>query len=247
LHQLVNKSLVAVDQRGETTRYRMLETIRQYADEKLQECGESETTRARHFACYLAIVENALSTTLLGVQFYQWCNEVKADLDNVRAAFAWSQTQADGSEKSLRLATGLGLFWEFQLDVSEGSTWLESALAHADPENPELTSWGIVWLAYTLVSATPRALGLATEALQRFTALNQPAGIALANLLLGRCAAGCGESAKAIDCLQDALSWFEAKQSLFLLERTYFYLGDALVSAEKREQALHYSTRKRVF
>ena len=165
---------------------------------------------------------------------------MKADLDNLRAAFAWSQSQADRGEKRLRLAIALALFWESQPDVGEGSIWLESALAHADPENTELYSWGLVWLAYTLFVANHRSFDLATEALQRFTALNQPDGIALANLLLGKWAVKRGEFAKAIDYLQAALVWFETKQSLFFLERTYFYLGDAFVLAGKREQALQY-------
>ncbi|MEZ4737061.1 MAG: helix-turn-helix domain-containing protein [Caldilineaceae bacterium] len=240
LHQLVNKSLVVVDQSGETTRYRMLETIRQYAGEKLEEYGEVETTRSRHYAWCLALIENAAPTTLEGAPLDQWRTNIKADLDNVRTAFVWSQTQGDGGEKSLRLATAIGPYWQYQHDISEGSIWLESALAYTDQENSVLTSWGIAWLAFTLLLASPRAFDLATEAQQRFTVLDEPAGLALANLVAGIWFMGCGDSNKAIDCLQDALAWFEAKRALFFLDITYLNLANAFLLAEQRQQALHY-------
>ena len=239
LHQLVNKSLVVVDQRGETTRYRMLETIREYAGEKLRECGETETMRARHFACYLALAETSVQNIFCTRPDY-WLNEVKVDLDNLRAAFAWSQTQVDRGEKSLRLATALGQFWQLPENISEGSAWLETALAHADPGNAELTSWGILWLALTLLYAAPHSFDLATEAQQRFRALNKPDGLALANLLMGIWAVARGDAAKAIAWLQDALAWFQEKPSWYFLDWTYFYLANAFKLAGKSEQALHY-------
>lgn len=243
LHQLVNKSLVVVDQQGENSRYRMLETLREYASEKLQGHGESETVRARHFGYYLALAEKASPANLLGARLDQWFNAVKADLDNVRVAFAWSQSQADRGEKSLRLATALGPFWQLLKNFSEGGLWLEHALARADPANAELTSWGIVWLAFTLFYASPRSFALATEAHQRFTVLNQPDGLALANLLLGIWAVARGEAATAIACLQQACVQFEQKQAVYLLGRAYFYLADAFGLTGKREQALDYYRR----
>lgn len=240
LHQLVNKSLVIAEQRGATTRYRMLEPIRQYACEKLQEQGEIETIKARHFAYYLVLAERSLQADLLGKEFEEWCNEIKVDLDNFRAAFAWSQTQNDRNERCLRLAVALGLFWQLRENVTEGRVWMECALAHADPENIELYSWGLIWLAFTLLHTAPRSLDLATEALQSFTALNQPAGIATANLLLGIWAAARDESGKAIDYLLRALTYFEKSQSLTFLDSTYYYLANAYVSAGQIEEALHY-------
>ncbi|MCE7981139.1 MAG: XRE family transcriptional regulator [Caldilinea sp. CFX5] len=238
LHQLVNKSLVIVEQRGATTRYRMLETIRQYAGEKLREEGETETVRARHFACYLALAEQALPANLLGARFEQWFNAVRADLENLRAAFAWSLTQADDRNLSLRLATALGPFWQFVKNFHEGRLWLEHALSHSASKDHELYSWGIVWLALTNFYTSPRSFDLATEARQRFTLFNQTDGLALANLLLGIWAVARGEADKALDYLQQARHRFEEKQSLFFLGRTYFHLADALVLQGKRAQAL---------
>ncbi|MEZ4865862.1 MAG: helix-turn-helix domain-containing protein [Caldilineaceae bacterium] len=237
LHQLVNKSLVIVEQRGTTTRYRMLETLRQYADEKLQEQGETEAVRARHFACYLALAEQSLPANLLGARFEQWFIAVRADLENLRAAFTWSLTQAGDSNLCLRLATALGPFWQFVKNFHEGQFWLEQALAHADAKAHELYSWGIVWLSFTNLYTSPRSFELAAEAQQRFMALNKPDGLALANLLLGMWAVARGEAATGLDCLQQARRWFEEKQSLFFLGRTYFHLADALVLLGQYAQA----------
>lgn len=240
LHQLVNKSLVVVDQQGEKTHYRMLETIRHYANEKLQEQGEGAAVSARHFAYYLALAEKVTPANLLGERFEQWFNAIKADLDNVRAAFAWSQTQSDGGTQSLQLAVALGPFWQLQKNVHEGSHWLEHALERAAQTNTVLTSWGMVWLALTICYVSPRSLTLATEARQRFAQLQQPDGVALANLLLGIWAVAQDDATKALDALQQASAHFAQNKSRYFLGWAYFHLADAFALMGQREQALHY-------
>jgi len=89
LGRLVDKSLIAADDRGAVTRYRLLETIRQYAQEQLENAGEVVVARGRH-AAYYAEFTAVAGDGLRGRDEVSWTGRVDAELDNVRAAFAWS-------------------------------------------------------------------------------------------------------------------------------------------------------------
>jgi predicted ATPase/class 3 adenylate cyclase len=87
LTRLVDRSLVVVD-RGPTTRYRMLETIRQYAREKLIEAGEVATLADRHFATFAALAATA-APELRGPAMGDWLDRLDADAENLGAALEW--------------------------------------------------------------------------------------------------------------------------------------------------------------
>jgi predicted ATPase len=79
-------------------RLRLLETVRQYAGEKLVDSGEAAAVRDRHRDWYLALAEHAASGPL-GPKQVQWSGQLELEHDNVRAALAWSQADPDGAEK----------------------------------------------------------------------------------------------------------------------------------------------------
>jgi predicted ATPase/class 3 adenylate cyclase len=89
LPQLVNKSLVNVKLEGDEPRYFMLETIRQYAREKLSENGEGEGTRNRHFAYYLELAETAMPELLTWEKELYWIRKLDTESDNLRVAVEW--------------------------------------------------------------------------------------------------------------------------------------------------------------
>src|SRR5262249_39112635 len=105
------------------TRYRMLETIRQYAGERLAEAGEAEQARDRHAAAFLALAEQQRELPVL-----------LREQDNFRAALDHAQA---GSETGPRLARALGGFWLARGLFQEGRAWLERALA-ANPADQRL-------------------------------------------------------------------------------------------------------------
>jgi predicted ATPase len=129
LLQLVDKSLVVADEQAGAERYRLLETIRQYALEKLLASGEAAATRSRHRDFNLALAERA-ARELTGRDQAAWYRRLDAEHDNLRGALEWSRAEADG-EKELRLAAALGRFWRVQGHKGEGRTRLSEALAHA--------------------------------------------------------------------------------------------------------------------
>jgi len=126
---LVDKSLVQVDQAGNAARYRMLETIREYALELLLAHGEAEVLRRRHAAYFLALAE-AAETQRPDATWAARVARLEAELDNLRAALAWSQTTAGDARVGLRLAKELLYFWIRGGHWTEARSWLTRVLAH---------------------------------------------------------------------------------------------------------------------
>ena len=131
LTHLVNKSLVLLiehSQSGET-RYRMLETIRQYAREKLLEAGNSEDVRDRHLAYFVRLVEQAEPELVRSHQIF-WLNKLDDELDNLRMAFEWAL--AVQTEAGLRIANASWLFWYEHGCLQELENWIAQLLAIDD-------------------------------------------------------------------------------------------------------------------
>jgi predicted ATPase/DNA-binding SARP family transcriptional activator/DNA-binding CsgD family transcriptional regulator len=124
LSRLVEKSLVVAEATGGgRVRYRMLEPIRQYAREKLEESGEDEEVQRRHTGFFLALAEEA-EPRLRGPEDVAWLERLEAEHDNMRAALSWV-AKGEDVELGLRLAGALMLFWEAHGHYSEGRRWLE--------------------------------------------------------------------------------------------------------------------------
>jgi len=133
LSLLVDKSLVVADNRGGTTRYRLLETVRQYALEKLGESGEADSVRSRHRDHYTAIA--ALLDAPAGSDYEQRIEQADTEIDNLRAAFSWSRENSD-VELALALASSLQPLWLARGRLREGLTWFDTALTDLDPQHP---------------------------------------------------------------------------------------------------------------
>ena len=134
LSRLVDKSMVVAERQGNEARYRLLETVRQYASEKLEQAGEAEEVRRRHAAYHLALAEEA-EPGLKGARPVAWLERLEAEHDNLRAALRWALDSRE-AELGLRLAGTLGGFWLVRGHLSEGRRWLEAALDNG-AEAPE--------------------------------------------------------------------------------------------------------------
>ena len=118
LTHLVNKSLVVADREQRDTRYHLLETIRQYAREKLLECGEDERIRRRHVDFFLRLAEEA-HPKLAGAEQEEWSERLEAEHGNLRAAIEWLTERGD-AELGLRLGGALWRYWEMRGYLVEG-------------------------------------------------------------------------------------------------------------------------------
>jgi len=137
LTALVDKSLVFAEDRGGATRYRLLETVRQYARDRLFERGEGIQWRDRHLACFLAVAEQA-EPQLVGADQRAWLDRLEADHDNLRSSLAWSSAEGGNASSGLRLAGALRLFWSIRGYLGEGRGWLADCLAAAPGEAPAI-------------------------------------------------------------------------------------------------------------
>ena len=134
---LVDKSLVVADDSGGRTRYRLLETVRQYALEKLGESGEADAVRARHRDHYTAMA--AVLDAPAGSDYEQCLEQAEIEIDNLRAAFGWSRENSD-IELALTLASSLQPLWLARGRLREGLAWFDAALADLDAQHPAVTA-----------------------------------------------------------------------------------------------------------
>ncbi len=152
---LVDKSLVVAENTGGRTRYRMLETVRQYALEKLGESGEGDAVRTRHRDHYTSMA--ALLDAPAGRDYEQRIEQAETEIDNLRAAFGWSRENSD-NELALALASSLQPLWAGRGRLREGLAWFDAALADLDAHHPG-------------VAPAVRARALADQALLAYVAI----------------------------------------------------------------------------
>jgi len=133
---LLDKSLLRQEEGpGGQPRFVMLETIHEFAREKLGESAEAEQIKRVHAQYFLTLAEEAYPE-LKGSHQLEWLERLEAEHDNMRAALSWALERKE-AEVSLRLGGALWWFWSVRGYYSEGRRWLEEALAidgHVSPE-----------------------------------------------------------------------------------------------------------------
>ena len=170
LGRLVDKSLLLAEPDARETRYRLLGTVRQYAQDKLVEEGIADRVRRAHRDRYLALAEKA-APELHGSKSDLWMERLETEHDNLRAALEWSRQDPGGAEAGLRLACALDRFWYFRGHWDEALRWLEAALTRSSgaPRSavPKVL-FGLVYIAWhrgdTSRASTLREQGLLIRA-----------------------------------------------------------------------------------
>ena len=155
---LVDKSLVVMEAGDGVARYRLLETVRQYAIERLGDAAERAVLEAHHALYYLSVIEAAAPHLFGGEEIPGLVARIGADNDNLRAAMAWSIRDASRAAIGLRFASSLFWYWygsTMGLGAGlfhEGKRFVSAALANAGDCDPELrgralTACGLIGLA----------------------------------------------------------------------------------------------------
>ena len=187
LQSLVETCLLRQEEgTGSGPRFGMLETIHEYARERLEAGGEAETIQQRHAGYYLALVERA-EPELEGANLSAWLQRLEAEHDNLRAALAWSCRSPETTELSLRLTGALYGFWSGHYHLTEARAWLERALAQPGG-SPAARTKALFSLAQIVDHAHEHAAALAlyAELLALFQAADDHLGIARVLLNQGR-------------------------------------------------------------
>jgi len=218
LSSLVSKSMVIAERRlGKETRYQLLETVRQYAREKLHSAGETERLHARHLRFFVQLAEEA-EPKLKGPEQIIWLNRLETDLDNVRAALDYSLAgrASDDAEAGLRLAVALNTFWNIRGHSREAHAWLEAALARRSvPERSLARAEALrtaAAMAFTGDQAADyaRARAEAAESVEIFRESGLPGrrGLAYALITLGDLTQRLGGYALMLDMLEESVGLF---------------------------------------
>ena len=134
---LVDKSLVVAEDSGDRTRYRLLETVRQYALEKLGESGEADAVRIRHRDHYTALA--AAVDAPAGSDYEQRLEQAEIEIDNLRAAFRWS-CENSNIELALALASSLLPLWVARGRILEGLAWFDTVLTDEVAQNDQVAA-----------------------------------------------------------------------------------------------------------
>jgi predicted ATPase/DNA-binding CsgD family transcriptional regulator len=252
---------------GNEPRYTMLETVREYARERLVASDEGDVIHRQHAAFFTAFAEAAdgnpstwqtlpatvgpvwtVRLKLIGPRQADWLNRLEADHDNLRAALDWLAHSA-APEAFLRLARSLAIFWLFRGPYEEGRAWLEQALVRDGNSSPLLRRDALYGLGLLAVAQgdVARAESCFDESLAVGQAHGDPAGIAFGWIGLGVVAMQRGQFSQAATHLEEALArarWLDDRVlASFSAGLALMYLGalayaqDALPLATSRFEA----------
>jgi non-specific serine/threonine protein kinase len=241
LTQLVNKSLVVMNEQGLNVRYRMLETIRAYAREKLEDLGEVKRFQSRHLAFFSGLAGEAEPYLRTGDQVV-WLGRLESENGNLRAALDWA-FESKEEESLLSLAGDLALFWYFRGFWREGREWLERALSQTQSQGTNAGKssrtarakalCGAGWLA----DESGRELEYYQEALEVAREVNYPWGEAISLRGLGVLAFNRDDLVQGNDLLNQSLSLFREIQDPWGMAAALFNLGWLVMVSEDRTQA----------
>jgi predicted ATPase/DNA-binding CsgD family transcriptional regulator len=176
LTRLVDKSMVVAEGGASgVERYRLLETLRQYGEERLQQSGEADAIRDRHFAYYLRLVKTAHTEVAVPRRRDAWLARLDADNDNLRAALTWGSQR--NPRAALRMAVDLSWYWWFRRRYLEGVGWQERLLDSA-PDDRQLQARALahIGLLAREYGDLERAQLALSEAKARFDALGDRRG-----------------------------------------------------------------------
>jgi tetratricopeptide (TPR) repeat protein len=204
LASLVDQSLLQPSDVHGEPRFGMLETIREYALERLADSEETEVIQRQHANFFVALAEEA-EPKLNGAEQMTWLNQLEAEHDNLRAALGWAlEREGADAELGLRLTAALGMFWFMRGHWTEARRWLERALEKSGDASAPVRAKGL-WMAGLWQEDSEQAKPLLQESLALYRQLEDKRGVARALSGLGHVA----------DDLEQATALHEQSLTLF--------------------------------
>jgi predicted ATPase/DNA-binding SARP family transcriptional activator len=245
LGQLINKSLVmvaaSVGDLDDETRYGMLETIREYAHEKLEAEGDMQAVQNRHLAYFIDLAEDAESN-YFGDKTMYWFRRLTEEIDNIRAAIDWS-IESENANEALRLVGALVFFFLFQPDPHR--KWLERlntvlSLQGGQGNTAERAKalYGIGMLYWSDINPADKTAEL-QEALSIANVLGDKVIIAKALSNLGLFASLRGDLAQARSYLEQSLDIFDELGPSYQQDSYWpqIFLAEVAFNQERTEEA----------
>ncbi len=220
---LVDKSLVVFD----TQRYRLLETVRLYARERLDETPGAEAARERHAEYYCSLAADT-EPSLYGADAAASLDLLEAESANLRAAIAWLQARGN-AEEALRLVNNLARFWQVRGHLSEGRGSLEAALSLGDPGETSKRRAVALFYAGAIAHTQGDLLGSASllaRCVDAYERLGEYDNVNLIRGNIGALLTALGEYAQARAVLEEVLLYHQQSDRREDLAATLGHLGE---------------------
>jgi len=246
LTQLVNKSLVAVDDEGSEPRYRLLETVRQYARDKLLESGEVEQVRNRHLEYFHDLAQKA-EPELYTADAMRWVVKLEPEHDNIRAAIEWGL--GNNLTAVLEMCSDLPIFWFRRGMETESRALITAALSRADTlpkldgqaADRQTRLLAAVWLSQGFLAFSQGDSVPAIEATQKCASLARQLGDhgllarALGFEVSAKLVAGDFEDADVL--LQEGVAVAQTSRDAFALGMMFGMFGSRLMMVGRDQEA----------
>ncbi|MCI0554438.1 MAG: tetratricopeptide repeat protein [Anaerolineae bacterium] len=252
LIQLSDKSLIIAEPRETETRYRFLETIREFAHEKLEQAGELTEIQNRHLAYYCAFAQEA-EVRLESADQILWANLCEAEHNNIRAALEWSLKDSANHDNGLRLAASISLFWIFHSHFIEGLERINVFLPGINDIPDKSLRAKLLYRSARLLywrSEYHRALELCNQSVALCKEMNDPPQLAVALYYQGEVLVYLNDLAAARIALEEsvAICWqvhapAQLNTSLASLGSVLHKQGDHAAAHAMLEESLGIATR----
>jgi predicted ATPase len=218
-------------------RFVMLETIHEYAHERLEEDGEIEILRRRHAEYFVALAEEA-DSKLRGEEQVAWLERLERERDNIRAALLWAASAGE-AELELRLAGAMRVFWRVRGYLTEGRAALEDALERADGQRPALRAPALYGAGVLALRQGDHAAAraLSEESLVLYREIGDKRGAARTLHVLGSVAMGERRYDEARALFEESEPLTREVGDLHLLAITVLDLGDVALNQGLYERA----------
>ncbi len=243
LGRLAEQSLVIVTQEPNTgTRYGMLEPVRQYALEKLEEAGEAGEVRLRHAGYYLALAEEA-EPRIKGQEQVQWLDMLEAENDNLRAAIGRS-LEAGDARTAARFGWALAVYWVMRARREEGRLLMEQTLAQGGDDLPAPLRARALYALALCVNGSgddQRLMAISEESATLFRRAGDRHGEAYALLVLSFAALQLGEFDRATRVLKEGLEGFREHEDAWGSAHSLNHLAVASLRRGDRSRAAGYA------
>ncbi len=230
VESLLNNSLLRQEESSNgQTRFRMLETVREYALEELEKQKEIETIKPRHALYYLTKITTEMGFKLFSLESVTWLDWFETEHDNIRAALAWALTGSAEVVYQSPLIILLSWFWYRRGYLSEGRNWAEKFLAAVKAEQG-LPAHAVVLLGSSMVALwqgdAKTAAVEAEECLATFKRLEDERFLPAAMANLGVIYVNMGNDAAAHPLLKEAAALFQETGQRFFYSVSQVHLGN---------------------
>jgi predicted ATPase/DNA-binding CsgD family transcriptional regulator len=240
LSHLIDKSLVVAREDGGETRYRLLETVRQYGREKLEASADAKEARRRHTGFYLALAEEA-EPRLKGRQQVEWMEKLEVENQNLRAATQRLLKKGE-IETVVRLAWALRLFWYQRGHQGEGHRYAGSVLEMDDalPTVVRARAYLVAAVMSYGFESIGRTQQLWEESFALFGRTEDKSGLALAMGGVGIIAMLQNDTERASTFIEDSVNLFRELGDKWGISSVLMYLGMVPFNRGDYEEATRY-------